>query len=235
MIKIYKAAFILLFLVTAYNTYGQSKYFEVVFDKDNTSGGVMPLNNKVRFYYQGKSKEELLTAVLKYLKERPSLKLDMIVKEDVGDGRFLVYRDFASIGTKDKCFADLIALSFMYVSWDEGYVSMRLGATSTIFATIDSAQLRISPSGIVASENDVPFNEYKFVQPEYNEELAMSNARSILIGNPRAKKISLKEAYLDCVFDGKGKVINPVNKKIIEDFYDGYATDLKNYLDNNLK
>lgn len=234
MAKIYKIILIPCFVFVAFGTYAQGKYFEVVFDKPSAEGKVIPFNNQeqVKLDYNGKSKKQLLIAVSKYLKERPGLKLDNIPEDD---GTYLVYRDFATIGTKDKCLADLVASTLVYVTPENGHISIRLSLTSKIYASIFDAKLRISPDGTVGADDDKPFNEYKFVQPNDGKTQSKISPNGGLLGAATSGKINYKLAYPDSIFDPDGKIVNLTNKQIIEKFYDGYVIDLKNYLDKNLK
>lgn len=85
---------------------------------------------------------------------------------------FLAYRDFATIGDKNKCAADLVSLTYMMVVTDlKNTLLVKYSSTSKIYSSI---------------------------------------------------------------FDAKGQIINPGKKKIMEDFFDGYVIDLKNYLEKNL-
>ncbi len=235
MLKILRKIVAFIFILTAFPAFSQGKYFEVVAEKSTYGGGLMgkvqPLNSQyyVTLSYKGKTQSQLLKAVQQYLKNRPALKLDHI--DTTSDGKFLVYRDFATIGSKEKCFADLAGLTYIYVIPEkDGTIKLNLGLTSKIFASIFDAKLRISPGDDVMSDNDEPFNVYEIVQPA-DEGVLTSN---VWLGT-RTRKRELKSAYPDSVFDPGGKVVNPVNKKLIEEFYDGYITDIKTFLDGNLK
>lgn len=213
----------LFFWMGGINSFAQGKYFKVAIMKGASisSGEVVPLNENdpsIQFDYNGKSQKQLLQGVLNYLKERPGLKLDTLFE---GDGPFLAYRDLATIGMKEKCFADLTALTYIYVTPENGFLRLRLGMRTKIYATINDARLSVSPDGIVISENNVPFGSLQFIRPgDYSN-------------NGRKKKPGL--AYPESIYDSEGKIINPTTKKLIEDFFDGYLIDLKNYLDRNLK
>lgn len=219
--------------------FSQEKYFEVVYEKNEFSntyyGRAVVRNskaNRVRLEYKGKNRQQLQQQVLAYLKERPALKTDTVARTE---WPFLSYHDFATLGTKEQCFADLVALTYIYVVPGDGYISVDLGMSTKIYASIFEAQLKIDPGGNVVSDNDVPFNEYQYVQPRDGRTSSKVSPNGGLLGLATSRKINYKLAYPDSVFDPDGKVVNPANKKLIEDFYDRYISDLKDYLDKHIK
>ncbi|OOG19774.1 hypothetical protein BWD42_07695 [Sphingobacterium sp. CZ-UAM] len=209
----------LLLIVTF--SFGQGEYFEVVCKKVNGTqneytGRLEPLNNQssIVLEYKGKTKKQLMQAVIKYIQERKGFWIDKMQEEDGSYGAFITFGDFASIGDILKCKANLVSSTRMNIRFqNDGKLLLSEG--SWIYASLFSnVQYRISRGGLVFSEGDTPFNDYKFIQPQSkNEQLA----------------------YPESIFDADGKLVNPTNKKIIEDFYDAYVIDLKNYLDKNLK
>lgn len=233
----FKIAVVPLLMALAAPVFAQGKYFEVITQdfSGNLYGKVVVRgrkDNTVKLEYKGKSKKQLLQYALNYLKDRPGLKRDTLIE---GEGALLCYKDFASIGAKDKCFADLVALTYIYVVPEEGYLSVSLSLSPKIFATIFDAKLKVDRGGVVVSENDVPFNEYKFVQPADGRTSSSVSPNGGLLGLATSRKIQYKLAYPDSIFDPEGKVVNPVNKKLVEEYYDGYINDLKSYLDKNVK
>ncbi|UNY97246.1 hypothetical protein MQE36_09060 [Zhouia spongiae] len=239
-----KYIIVLLFLLSITSIYSQEQYFEIVAKKsthpyDNRGyvyyGRIKPLSNQpyATLYFKGIGKKELHEAIMDYLKERPG----MVVKPKHTNEHLIIYRDFATIGSKEQCFADLTGLIYMYVIPEEdGTVKLDV-STSEIFASLNDAVLRITMDDNVASDSDIPFNEYKYVQPADKTYLSSGSAASkLLLGSrTKRKKRSLKEAYPDSIFDPEGNVINPVNKALIEDFFNRYAEDLNTYLSNRFK
>ncbi|WP_363440485.1 hypothetical protein [Chitinophaga ginsengisegetis] len=239
MMKNIRAALLFIFMLLSIDTNAQGIYFQVKPQIDESTGGyigrVQPVDDVqyVKLAYPGKTKEQLYDAVVNYVKSHRGLKLDYT--NDVKK-TFLAYRDFATIGDKTKCGADLISLTYIGVVTDlKDTLLVSYSIASRIFATIFDAKLTISPGNDVVSENDVPFNEYKFVQPGAGRTQSSISPNGGLLGAATSRKINYKLAYPESVFDPNGKIVNPGNKKIIEDFFDGYIVDLKNYLDKNLK
>lgn len=234
-----KAALVFAFILSSFGAKAQGKYFEVITEKNEITGGyvgkVRPLNDPeyVKLAYPGKTKEQLYDAVVNYVKSHSGLKLDYT--NDVKK-TFLAYRDFATIGDKKKCGADLVSLTYIGVVTDlKDTLLVSYSRASKIFSTIFDAKLVISPGNDVVSEGDVPFNEFQFVLPAAGRTQSSIAPNGGLIGIATSRKINYKLAYPESVFDANGKILNPGNKKIIEDFFDGYVTDLKNYLDKHLK
>jgi hypothetical protein len=234
-----KAVLFLIFILSSLCTNAQGRYFEVIPQKNEGIGGylgkVQPINDPeyVKLAYPGKTKEQLYDAVVSYVKSHSGLKLDY-----TNDTKktFLAYRDFATIGDKKKCAADLVSLAYITVVTDlKDTLLVGYSRASKIFSTIFDARLVISPGNDVVSENDVPFNEYQFVLPAAGRTQSSISPGGGLIGVATSRKVNYKLAYPESVFDPNGKILNPGNKKIIEDFFDGYIVDLKNYLDKNLK
>ena len=161
----------------------------------------------------------------------------MVIKPKYTNEHLIIYRDFATIGSKEQCFADLVGLVYVYaIPEEDGTIKLDM-STSDLFASVNNAVLRITPDDNVASDADVPFNEYKYVQPADQTYLSSgSTASRILLGSrTKRKKHSLKEAYPDSVFDPEGNVVNATNKVLIETFFNNYAEDLHNYLKARFK
>lgn len=237
--KIIKITSFFIFFVIASPASAQGKYFEVKLEKNQFSSGyigkVLPIHDReyVKLAYPGKTKEQLYDAVLNYVKSHSGLKLEY---SDNIKKTFLAYRDFATIGDKKKCSADLVSLAYIEVVTDvKDTLLVSYSPNSKIFSTIFDAKLLISPGNDVISEGDIPFNEYKFVQPEDGRTQSSISPNGGLLGAVTSRKINYKLAYPESIFDPGGKIVNSNNKKIIEDFFDGYILDLKNYLDKNLK
>lgn len=228
----------LAFMLISLGVNAQGRYFEIKPEINELTGTyvgkVQPIDDPqyVKLAYPGKTKEQLYDAVVSYVKSHQGLKLDY-----TNDTKktFLAYRDFATIGDKSKCAADLVSLTYIGVVTDlKDTLLVSYSSSSKIFATIFDAKLVISPGNDVVSENDLPFNEYKFVLPGTGR--TQSNiAPGGLIGTVTSRKINYKLAYPESIFDANGKIVNSGNKKIIEDFFDGYVINLKDYLDKNLK
>lgn len=232
---VFKAILAAGLLVISFSGFSQGKYFEVVIEKGTYGnyGMIKALSNQydVKLSYDGKKQRQLLEGILEYLKNRPTLKIDTVLN----DGSVVVYRDFATIGNKQNCFADLTGLVYMFAVPEEGYISIRPGGNSKIFATVFDAKLRISPGGDVVSEQDVPFNEFKYIQPSDGRTQSAVSPHGGLLGHATSRKINYKLAYPDSIFDPDGKVVNPNNKKIIEAFFDGYVADLDQFLKAKFK
>ncbi|SMC60259.1 hypothetical protein [Pedobacter nyackensis] len=237
--KFQKAILTLVLIAVVHFGQAQGRYFEAVCEKstgnlfgDNLFGYIRPLNKQPAITFQltnkSKSKAELMKLLQSYLKSRPALKVEEVVN---GEGAYICYRDFASIGDKSKCYADLSGLTYVYAVPLDDMIKIRIGLTSKIYATLNDAKLQISPSGTVVSDNDVPFGDYKYVQPGGYK----TGNTGGLIGKIKEKTKSPGLAYPDSIFDAEGNVVNPVNKQIIEAFYDGYINDLKKFLDENFK
>lgn len=229
-----------LFIFLCSGLHAQERYFEVKPEINESAGGyigkVQPTGDDpqyIKLAYPGKTKEQLYDAVVNYVKSHRGLKLDYT--NDIKK-TFLAYRDFATIGDKVKCGADLVSLTYIAVVTDlKDTLLVSYSRSSKIFSTIFDAKLVISPGNDVVSENDVPFNEYKFVQPGKGRTQSSISPGGGLLGAATSPNINNKLAYPESVFDANGKVVNPANKKIIEDFFNGYIVDLKNYLDKNVK
>lgn len=231
----FKAILAAMLLMLNFSGFSQGKYLEVVIEKGTygSYGRIRPLNNQfdVTLPYSGKNKKQLLEGILDYLKNRPALKIDTILN----GGTVVVYRDFATIGNKQNCFADLTGLVYMFAIPEDGYISIRPSGNSKIFATVFDAKLRISPGGDVVSEQDVPFNEFKYIQPADGRTQSAVSPHGGLLGKATSRKIDYKLAYPDSIFDPDGKVVNANNKKIIESFFDGYIADLDQFLKAKFK
>lgn len=231
----FKALLAASLLVINVSGFSQGKYFEVVIEKGTFSnyGTVKPINNQydIKLSYSGIKQRQLLGGILEYLKSRPALKIDTVLN----DGSVVVYRDFATIGSKQNCFADLTGLIYLYAVPEEGYISIRSGGSSKIYASVFDAKLLISPGGDVVSEQDVPFNEYKFIQPVDGRTQSAVSPHGGLLGHATSRKINYKLAYPDSIFDPDGKIVNPANKKLLEAFFDGYVADLDQFLKTKFK
>lgn len=208
------------FLLISALAHSQEKYFEIVLAKDSYGLMIKPLDNKkeIILSYSGKTQKQLMVAIHQYLKERPQLKIDS------ENSTYLYYKDFATICTIEKCMADLVALTYINIAPENGNIKVNLGVASKIYSTVFGAKLNINPDDIVVSENDVPFNEYVFIQTENQKKSAIYQTVK-----------ELKLAYPESIFDAQGKIVNPTNKATIENFYNGYVADLKKFLDKNLK
>jgi hypothetical protein len=234
-----KAVLAFIFVIISFSTYAQRKYFEVVPEKNEVTGGyigkVLPVDDPeyVKLAYPGKTKEQLYDAVMNYVKSHPGLKLDY---NNDTKKTFLAYRDFATIGDKKKCAADIVSLTYIGVVTDlKDTLLVSYSRASRIFSTVFDAKLVISPGNDVVSEGDAPFNEYQFAVPADGKAQSSIAPYGGLVGAATSHRINYKLAYPESVFDSNGKIINPTNKKVIEDFFDGYILDLKDYLDKNLK
>ncbi|HWV67304.1 hypothetical protein [Chitinophaga sp.] len=232
---IFRTILVASLLAISLSGFSQGKYYEIVIEKGTYGnyGMVKPLSNQydVKLSYDGKKQRQLLEGILEYLKNRPTLKIDTVLN----GGTVVVYRDFATIGNKQTCFADLTGLIYMFAVPEEGYISIRAGGNSKIYASVFDAKLRISPGDDVVSEQDVPFNEFKFIQPTDGRTQSAVSPHGGLLGQATSRKINYKLAYPDSIFDPEGKIVNPNNKKIIEAFYDGYIADLDQFLKAKFK
>ncbi len=121
MMKNSRSVLCVIFMLLSIDIHAQGRYFEIKPGKDESTGGytgkVQPENDPeyVALAYPGKTKEQLYDAVLDYVKSHRGLKLDY-----TNDTKktFLAYRDFATIGDKKKCAADLVSLTYITVVTD---------------------------------------------------------------------------------------------------------------------
>lgn len=237
---------LLLLAIATASLSAQGKYFKVAaFPYDNPwsgnkfYGNIVPVidqgGGNAILSFGGKNKQQLYEGIMQYLKARPGF----LLKPKSTTEHLITYRDFTKVGSLDSCFADLVALTFVYAIPEDGLVKISFGITSKIYATIFQAQLEITPDDIVASVGDKPFNEYRYVQPADESVVkSRSTAHTILLGSStsyKTEKRSLKVAYPDSVFDPEGNVVNPVNKRIIENFYDWFVADLNAFLQGYFK
>ncbi len=175
--------------------------------------------------YPGKSKQQLHDAALKYVRA-----VKQFVFED-DNNSYVRYSDFAYIGTKEKCFADILALTNVYVLPFDG--SIQIAINPQIYSTIFGAKIQVLKYGEVVSVDDVPFNIYQPIQPGNYTTHNGSNGSPF--GNlVHKQKYEPKWAYPESVFDPDGNVVNQTNKEIIENFFSNYVVGLKNFLDKNL-
>ena len=235
--KFHTVLLIAFFVALNNQAFSQQKYFSINYYKATgkgwTEGPTAKLEIATKEVYiplafKGKTQKQFYEALHGYIQSRQRFKIDF--DKGVGSG-FFAYRDFSVIGNKDKCLADLVALTYVTIVFDHpDTLLVRVGATSKIYASIFDAKLLITPDNDVASVDDAPFNEYQFMQPD-DERVLTSNAWT----GTRSKKRELKQAYPDSVFDPDGKVVNMHNKNLIENFFDQYIIDLEKYLRENLK
>lgn len=241
----YNLLLVLLTLIAA-GINAQGKYFKVAaipydnaWGNDKFFGNIVPVidqgGGNAILHFGGKSKQQLYEGIMQYLKARPGF----LLKPKSTNEHLITYRDFTKVGSIDSCFADLVALTFVYAIPEDGLVKISFGITSKIYATIFNAQLKITPDDNIASVGDLPFNEYKYVQPADESVIkSRSTAHTMLLGSStgyKTGKRSLKEAYPDSVFDPEGNVVNQVNKRIIENFYDWFAADINAFLQGYFK
>ncbi len=210
-----------------YNKFPKKKTKDAYTPYAYASIGLKDNANMVKLPFKEKTKEQLYQALLAYGKEKSFLRLSY--NEGVDKGR-IEFKDFVTLGTKENCMADLYALTFLEAFfYDRDYIGIRINLRkSKIYATVSDAKLKLTPNDDVASLDDTPFNEFKFIQPS-NEEIMFSYG--YLFGLDK-KNLSIKLAYPDSIFDIEGNIINPYNKSLIEKYYDKHILDLKAFLEN---
>jgi hypothetical protein len=189
---------VLFFIIYGAMVFSQEKYFT-----KTAYGGISYLKgDRIVLNFKGKNKKQLLSLVKKYCDEAK-----FKIRKETSD--FVVYRDFSTICTKDKCFSDLISKSIITAAVFDGKVELYLNYT--IYTSLFDAKLLINDNDDVASENDVPFSEYSFE-------------------NKWTDATGLDAVYPECVFDAKGVLKNPIVKAKIEEYYDFYGNDLSQYI-----
>ncbi len=174
-------------------------------------------NYTLKLDFKGKSKQQLIDAVLAYVDSHPEY-----VLKTPGQGfkAGICYRDFSVIGGEEKYGADLIALTLVHVYPGEGNLQIAIIGDSNIYSTIFKAKLRITADDRVASDDDLPFNTIKYVQPPTR-----------LTGKRSGVKEGYGLAYPESVFDGEGNIINQASKDVIEQYYNALVKDLKAFID----
>lgn len=152
----------------------------------------------------GQSKEAIKQKVMSYIRERKYL-----YKPFYSGDNQIAFRDFVKCGDKSDCGADLIAKNIFRLTYDSGFIKIRL--ENEIYSTFYGAELLINENDDVASRKDVPFAPYEFQVPE---QYAAEYPEAMYTFNKKGK-ITLK---------------SPVVRETLLIFYSQYITDMKTYL-----
>ncbi len=218
-------AFICVFL--SINNFAQNKYFEVVLKKTDIGnysyGQILPVGGAKNYpvAFQGKTKSQLYQMIKDYLKARPLL----LLKEAYTTQDLITYRDFSYICDSSKSVADLIGKTYIYAMPEDNIIKFSVAKGSVIYSTLFHAKLQITQDDNVASIGDAPFNEYKYAQPK-TEEILTSKSNFFLGNVNKKKKIYMNLAYPECIYDSEGKLINPIIKNYVEQYYNQFVTDI---------
>ena len=193
------------FIVISAMGFSQEKYFVInnrVIKGLNVPAIEYIKGDKIELKFKGKTKKQLMALMKKYCGDAK-----FKIKKETQD--LIVYRDFSTICTKEKCFSELISKAFITVAVFDGKVELYLNYT--IYTSLFGAKLLINENDDVASENDVPFSEYSFT-------------------NKWTDASGLDAVYPESIYDAKGVVKNPIVKAKIEEYYDFYGSDLNQYI-----
>ncbi len=213
--------------------FGQEKFFELKFHGEDRSfiyaqmeSVVRPGKQYINIKFKGKTRQQLVAAVLKYIRDRPAYVLHDA--DSTGASAFagiphISYRDFRLVCPEKTCKADIVALAYIHIYFAGDTVNVNLQMDTEIYATIFKAKLRITPEGKVASDDDLPFNVLMLVRPE----------SKVKVG--KFKNSSDGDAYPDSIFDSKGNILNQPAKEALELYYNDLMNDLKSYITNYLQ
>jgi O-acetylhomoserine/O-acetylserine sulfhydrylase-like pyridoxal-dependent enzyme len=152
----------------------------------------------------GQSKEAIKQKIMSYIRERKYL-----YKPFYSGDNQIAFRDFVKCGDKSDCGADLIAKNIFRLTYDSGFIKIRL--ENEIYSTFYGAELLINENDDVASRKDVPFAPYEFQVPE---QYAAEYPEAMYTFNKKGK-ITLK---------------SPVVQETLLIFYNQYITDMKTFL-----
>lgn len=178
---------------------------ESYFDCDQL--GVRPVFGGIHIRVPGMSKQAIAKRLMSFIQEN-----HFEYKPFYSNDRVIAFRDFAFIGKKDVCGADIIAKNIFFLSYDSGIVNVSV--EPEIFSSIHGAELIINKNDDVASKNDVPFGHYEFqVAKQY------------------------VDVYPEAIYSfdkrGNSKLERPQVRAMILDFYSRYIIYLKSHLEGN--
>lgn len=194
-----KKALLSIFLLTLIKSgFAQGSYFTC------NETGLYLSPSMVTISLPGQSKEAIKQKIMSYIRERKYL-----YKPFYSGDNQIAFRDFVKCGDKSDCGADLIAKNIFRLTYDSGFIKIRL--ENEIYSTFYGAELLINENDDVASRKDVPFAPYEFQVPE---QYAAEYPEAMYTFNKKGK-ITLK---------------SPVVQETLLIFYNQYITDMKTYL-----
>lgn len=194
-----KKALLSIFLLTLIKSgFAQGSYFTC------NETGLYLSPSMVTISLPGQSKEAIKQKIMSYIRERKYL-----YKPFYSGDNQIAFRDFVKCGDKSDCGADLIAKNIFRLTYDSGFIKIRL--ENEIYSTFYGADLLINENDDVASRKDVPFAPYEFQVPE---QYAAEYPEAMYTFNKKGK-ITLK---------------SPVVQETLLIFYNQYITDMKTYL-----
>ena len=177
--------------------YAQGSYFTC------NETGLYLSPSMVTISLPGQSKEDVKQKIMSFILERK-----YVYKPFYSGDNQIAFRDFVKCGDKQNCGADLIARNIFRLTYDSGYIKIRL--ENEIYSTFYGAELLINENDDVASKKDVPFAPYEFQVPEqYAAEY------------PEAMYTFSKK--------GKIKLHNPIVQETLLAFYNRYITDMETW------
>lgn len=194
-----KKALLSIFLLTLIKSgFAQGSYFTC------NETGLYLSPSMVTISLPGQSKEAIKQKIMSFIRERKYL-----YKPFYSGDNQIAFRDFVKCGDKSDCGADLIAKNIFRLTYDSGFIKIRL--ENEIYSTFYGAELLINENDDVASRKDVPFAPYEFQVPE---QYAAEYPEAIY------------------TFSKKGKITlkSPVVQETLLIFYNQYITDMKTYL-----
>ncbi|MBN8688136.1 MAG: hypothetical protein J0M10_14010 [Chitinophagales bacterium] len=194
-----KKALLSIFLLTLIKSgFAQGSYFTC------NETGLYLSPSMVTISLPGQSKEAIKQKIMSFIRERKYL-----YKPFYSGDNQIAFRDFVKCGDKSDCGADLIAKNIFRLTYDSGFIKIRL--ENEIYSTFYGAELLINENDDVASRKDVPFAPYEFQVPE---QYAAEYPEAMYTFNKKGK-ITLK---------------SPVVQETLLIFYNRYITDMKTYL-----
>lgn len=194
-----KKALLSIFLLTLIKSgFAQGSYFTC------NETGLYLSPSMVTISLPGQSKEAIKQKIMSFIRERKYL-----YKPFYSGDNQIAFRDFVKCGDKSDCGADLIAKNIFRLTYDSGFIKIRL--ENEIYSTFYGAELLINENDDVASRKDVPFAPYEFQVPE---QYAAEYPEAMYTFNKKGK-ITLK---------------SPVVRETLLIFYNRYITDMKTYL-----
>lgn len=194
-----KKALLSIFLLTLIKSgFAQGSYFTC------NETGLYLSPSMVTISLPGQSKEAIKQKIMSFIRERKYL-----YKPFYSGDNQIAFRDFVKCGDKSDCGADLIAKNIFRLTYDSGFIKIRL--ENEIYSTFYGAELLINENDDVASRKDVPFAPYEFQVPE---QYAAEYPEAMYTFNKKGK-ITLK---------------SPVVQETLLIFYNQYITDMKTYL-----
>ncbi len=214
-------------LICSTSCLAQENFFSLKFHGEDRSYSYAQMesvatgNRSIGMEFKGKTKKQLIAAVLKYIKTRQAYVLqeaDTTGKATLGNIPHISYRDFRLICPEKNCKADIIALAYIHIYFEGDKINVNLENDTEVYSTIFKAKLRITPEGKVASDDDLPFNLFQFVRPETKVKVN------------KFKNSNDGDAYPDSIFDSKGRILNQPAKDALEKYFNDLMNDLKAFI-----